>query len=370
MFSFSLPLSCLLTCLFCPPPLPLSPRQHTSWAIFATAEVRRSLAQTYRGAISAQVQEMCDLCDYKIAAFHVLPSVSLLLYPDVGHPLFVFCPTVFLGQIQETITIMFQMLPLSCCCVVITTTPFLLWPLFLSLFVPTLLCAFANTAPILLLVKYPPRHQSCLAIRLSFLCPLLLGSLPPLVSTSHPVSSNFISSSSATKLPFDVWSCLVEIFGHVFPPRQFFLSRVSVVLESVDYLHLFSYPQRLIPNLYLPSFLSKTNICGPCFFFHPGNIHDTSGPRICSCSRSFQVQCLVHRLHYLLEGRVYLQGLNRASPFQASEPVRPCTTSTSTSVRPGRTFLAFVFVHKGSKRRLMALIDHFVVFSEDHTIVQ
>ena len=255
--------------------------------------------------------------------------------------LFISCLRFHFFSIQMLAT------PSSCCCVVIATTPFLLWPLFLSQFVPTLLRAFANTAPILLLVKYPPRHQSCLAIRLSFPCPLLLGSLvPPLVSTSHPVSLDFISSSSATKLPFDVWSCLVEIFGHVFPPRQFFLSRVSVVLESVDYLHLFSYPQRLIPNLYLPSFLSKTNICGPCFF-HPGNIYDTSGLRICSCSRCFQVQCLVHRLHHLLEGQVYLQGLNRSSPFQASEPVRPCTSSISNSVRPGRTFLASVFVHKG-----------------------
>ena len=45
IFSPFLPLSCLLTCLFSPPPLRLSPRQHTSWAIFATAEVQKSLAQ-------------------------------------------------------------------------------------------------------------------------------------------------------------------------------------------------------------------------------------------------------------------------------------------------------------------------------------
>ena len=190
----------------------------------------------------------------------------------------------------------------------------------------------------------PSRQRSCLAFRLSFRRPLLLGSLiPPLVSTSHLVSLDSISSSSATKLPFDVWSCFIEIFGHVFPPRPIFRSRVSVVLDSVDYLHLSSFPQLLIFNLYFPSsfFFQDEHLWAMGFFFNRV---------ICLMPADFtfaRVQCLVHRLHYLVQGRVNLQGLNRSSPFQASEPLRLCTPSTSTSLYPGRTCLAIVFVYKG-----------------------
>ena len=50
----------------------------------------------------------------------------------------------------------------------------------------------------------------------------------------------------------------------------FFRSRVSVVLESVDYLHLSSNPQLLIFNLYVPSFFffSRRTFVGHGFFFN------------------------------------------------------------------------------------------------------
>ena len=100
------------------------------------------------------------------------------------------------------------------------------------------------------------------------------------------MSLDFISSSSATKLPFDVWSCFIEIFGHVFPPRPFFRSRVSVVLESVDYLHLPSYPT----CTFRPSFFPRRTFVGHGFFFNRVICMMPAGLHICSCFRSFQVQ--------------------------------------------------------------------------------
>ena len=112
--------------------------------------------------------------------------------------------------------------------------------------------------------------------------------------------------------------------------------------------------------------MTRKAIAVPSCFLSPD---DTGGLLVCSLFRSFQVQCLVHRLHSLAEKA----GLPpRSQPFISLSGLRthpPVHTSTSTSVLLGRKIIGFcVPVNGNIQGGPNGHIDYRVENFEDDTI--
>ena len=158
----------------------------------------------------------------------------------------------------------------------------------------TLRLDFAAPSPLPPARNYEPMCRSSLAIRPPFLCPLWLRPpIPPFVEPIHPLFFSFLINFMPRCFRFfEMYSCFILDFCHLFPHQLLFCLLWSVVLlaiygrpffKSVTCFFFFGETEKWTAT-YDPFYLVNSNGCGSCvccklFRTHPVPCPVDSGSR-------------------------------------------------------------------------------------------